>query len=184
MSLTLLSLIVSYLLSIDKKLGLNLPHVQLCSILLYLNDISYCLFDFVEIDQTGDAQYERRNEMVALYSMCDLHLSVSSEESFGLTLVESMACGTPVAAYRTAGSEETVSEGVNGCLVEEGDSEAMLELIKRLVGEPDRWDPVIIRNSVEEKFSVEKQAEKYMHVYETILQESRSFAEQGEKNKA
>jgi glycosyltransferase involved in cell wall biosynthesis len=58
-------------------------------------------------------------------------------EDFGMTIVEAMACGTPVVAYADGGATESVIPGVSGVLVEAQSPEAFAEAIRRL---PNRWD--------------------------------------------
>lgn len=100
------------------------------------------------------------------------------EEPFGLTIIESMACGTPVIAYNRGSVSELVRDGVTGFVIEPEDSaneskwtikkkgiEGLVEAIKR-IGEIDR---VACRKHVEENFTVEKMIENYEKVYKKIL---------------
>jgi len=52
-------------------------------------------------------------------------------EDFGLTTVESIACGTPVIGYNQGGTAEIVQDGLNGLLFEEQSVEGLVEAIKR-----------------------------------------------------
>jgi glycosyltransferase involved in cell wall biosynthesis len=73
-------------------------------------------------------------ELAALYSAADALLLPSDDEGFGLTAVEALACGTPVAAF-AAGSLPELLEGRRGAeLVEVGDFEALLAAAERLTG--------------------------------------------------
>ena len=80
-------------------------------------------------------------------------VSASRYESFGITMIEALACGTPVIATRTAGGRQTVRDGENGYLVEIGSAEALATAIGRLIAEPQRFDsqqlraPVVAQNS-------------------------------------
>ncbi len=57
-----------------------------------------------------------------LYAACDVWLCGSSAEGFHLPPLEAMACRTPVVSTRVGGPEDIIDEGVNGRLVEVGDS--------------------------------------------------------------
>jgi glycosyltransferase involved in cell wall biosynthesis len=91
-----------------------------------------------------------------------LHL-IGFDEPFGLSVVEAMACGTPVIAYNRGSMPELIEHGVNGFLVETLD-EAIAAIDR--VGEIDR---AACRARVAERFSVEAMAEKYHALYRSIL---------------
>ena len=85
------------------------------------------------------------------------------DEPFGLSVVESMACGTPVIAYDRGSMPELITDGVNGFLVR-GPEEAV-EAVKKLSG----IERAACRNVVEERFTVERMVEDYLAAYRTIL---------------
>jgi glycosyltransferase involved in cell wall biosynthesis len=91
-----------------------------------------------------------------------LHL-IGFDEPFGLSVVEAMACGTPVIAYNRGSMPELIEHGVNGFLVDTLD-EAVAAIDR--VGEIDRAD---CRRIVAERFSVEAMAERYHALYTSIL---------------
>ena len=91
-----------------------------------------------------------------------LHL-VNFDEPFGLSVIEAMACGTPVIAMRRGSMPELIEHGVNGFLVDS--AEEALSAIER-VGEIDR---AACRRTVVERFSVERMAEEYLTLYRRIL---------------
>ena len=53
------------------------------------------------------------------------------EEDFGITVVESMASGRPVIAYRSGGATETIIEGKTGLFFDKQDPESLVEVIKK-----------------------------------------------------
>lgn len=91
-----------------------------------------------------------------------LHL-INFEEPFGLSVVEAMACGTPVIATRRGSMPEIVEHGRTGFLVE-GPEDAAAAVGR--VSEIDRRTP---REAVARRFSVERMAEDYVRLYERIL---------------
>ncbi|WP_288413347.1 glycosyltransferase family 4 protein [uncultured Sphingomonas sp.] len=91
-----------------------------------------------------------------------LHL-IGFDEPFGLSVIEAMACGTPVIAYNRGSMPELIDHGVNGFLVDTLD-EAIAAIDR--VAEIDRAD---CRRIVAERFSVEAMAERYHALYTSIL---------------
>ncbi|MDP3674545.1 MAG: glycosyltransferase family 4 protein [Novosphingobium sp.] len=91
-----------------------------------------------------------------------LHL-VNFDEPFGLSVVEAMACGTPVIANRRGSMPEIIQHGVNGFLVDDADE--ALAVVER-VGEIDRRE---VRRSVERRFNVDRMADDYVALYHSIL---------------
>lgn len=91
-----------------------------------------------------------------------LHL-IGFDEPFGLSVVEAMACGTPVIAYRRGSMPELIEHGVTGFLVDS--FEEAVEAIDRL-GEIDR---TACRRAVERRFTVDRMADEYLALYQRIL---------------
>jgi len=91
-----------------------------------------------------------------------LHL-VNFDEPFGLSVVEAMACGTPVIASRRGSMPEIIENGVNGFLVDSADE--ALAAVER-IGELDRRK---VRQSVERRFHVDRMADDYIALYRSIL---------------
>jgi len=84
-------------------------------------------------------------------------------EPFGLVMIEAMACGTPVIAWRCGSVPEVIDEGVTGFVVE--DEDAAAAAIAR-IGELDR---ARIRHVFERRFSAEVMARHYVELYEQLL---------------
>ncbi len=91
-----------------------------------------------------------------------LHL-IGFDEPFGLSVVEAMACGTPVIAFDRGSMRELIEDGVTGFLVNTGD-EAVAAIGR--IGEIDR---AACRGRVAERFTVERMADRYLNLYRTIL---------------
>jgi len=91
-----------------------------------------------------------------------LHL-INFDEPFGFSVVESMACGTPVIASPRGSMPEIVSDGINGFLVETpGDATGAVEALGGL----DRRQ---VRDSVENRFTVERMVDRYLRVYRQLV---------------
>ncbi len=72
----------------------------------------------------------------AYYSAADCFVLASSEESFGIVLVEALLYGLPVVASETWGAREVLGRGVPRLLFPAGDDTALAGLIRRLYAEP------------------------------------------------
>ena len=83
-------------------------------------------------------------------------------EPFGLVLVESMACGTPVVALNRGAVPEIVVDGKTGFVVDSVD--AMIETVSRI----DSIDPSDCRKHVQNHFSITSMAYKYSELYHQI----------------
>lgn len=92
-----------------------------------------------------------------------LHL-VDFEEPFGLSVIEAMACGTPVIATRRGSMPELIEDGVTGFLVDSVE-EAVAAVAR--IDEIDRAAP---RRAVLERFTVDRMADAYLALYRKILE--------------
>jgi glycosyltransferase involved in cell wall biosynthesis len=55
-------------------------------------------------------------DLAYYYNLADVFVFPSQWETFGIVMIEAMACGTPVAAYPCQGPEDVIDEGVTGCM--------------------------------------------------------------------
>jgi glycosyltransferase involved in cell wall biosynthesis len=90
---------------------------------------------------------------------------IEFDEPFGLSVIESMACGTPVIAFDRGSMPELIENGQNGFLVSNVNEAAAS--VARL----HEIDRATCRRHVERRFTVERMIDKYVHVYEQIIQE-------------
>jgi glycosyltransferase involved in cell wall biosynthesis len=84
-------------------------------------------------------------------------------EPFGLSVVEAMACGTPVIAYRKGSMPEVIDEGVTGRLVDDVD-----EAVAAVAGVPG-IDRVRCAARARERFSAERMVDDYLAIYRKIV---------------
>ena len=91
-----------------------------------------------------------------------LHL-INFDEPFGLSVIEAMACGTPVIAIDRGSMPELIDHGVTGFLVNSVDE--AIAAVSRL----PEIDRAACRAAVAERFSVERMADRYIALYETII---------------
>jgi glycosyltransferase involved in cell wall biosynthesis len=77
-----------------------------------------------------------RRDLARLFAAADVVVSASLMETYGLTLVEAMASGTPVVAFRVGGIPEAAPDGQGAILCEPGDGAALIEAITKLRNSP------------------------------------------------
>jgi glycosyltransferase involved in cell wall biosynthesis len=115
----------------------------------------------------GNISYEGMvsiRRMLGIYkNAAALLFPIKWEEPFGLTMIEAMACGTPVIAFNRGSVKEIVVDGRTGFIVD--DLNGMIRAIKKI----NSIDRMECRRHVEENFSLKKMADKYEKVYEKIL---------------
>ena len=58
-------------------------------------------------------------DLAKYYAMADVFVFPSRWETFGIVMIEAMACGTPVAAFPCQGPEDVIDEGITGCMNDE-----------------------------------------------------------------
>jgi glycosyltransferase involved in cell wall biosynthesis len=87
-------------------------------------------------------------------------------ESFGLVLIEALACGTPVVTYHHGSFPELISHETTGFLCR--DEHEMAQAARR-VGEIDRRR---CRKAFDERFTAERMAKEYVQLYERMVQEA------------
>ena len=91
-------------------------------------------------------------------------------EPFGLVLIEALACGTPVLAYRRGSIPEVIEHGVTGFV-----SETLGEMVSAVerLGEIDRQR---CRASFEQRFTADRMARDYVALYERIIEDRLAVA--------
>jgi len=89
-------------------------------------------------------------------------------EPFGLTMIEAMACGTPVIAFDKGSVREIIKDGETGFIVK--NMREMVQAIKKI----DQIDREKCRKWVEEKFTVEKMVQGYEKIFYRILARQKS----------
>jgi glycosyltransferase involved in cell wall biosynthesis len=84
-------------------------------------------------------------------------------EPFGLVMIEAMACGTPVIAFRSGSVPEVVEDGVSGFVVETVDQAA------GVVAMAASLDRANVRTAFENRFTIERVAHDYLQMYHQLV---------------
>ncbi|NER08083.1 MAG: glycosyltransferase family 4 protein [Okeania sp. SIO3C4] len=124
---------------------------------------------FFEIEQVGKVP---RNKLAEVYSRADVFVVPSLYEAFGLTAIEAMACETPVVAFDTGGIPDSVVPFKTGLLAERAN---VRDLAKKIIWmieheEERRQMGMNARTHVLENFTLQQQVDKYMELYNKVLQ--------------
>ena len=109
----------------------------------------------------GSAGPVQRNQLLG--KACALLHPINFNEPFGLSVIESMACGTPVIAFDRGSMPELIENGKSGFLVNNVDE--AIETVARI----KEIDRAYCRRHVERHFTVDRMIDEYIKVYEMIL---------------
>lgn len=113
----------------------------------------------------------KQERVQELLSIADIKLLLSEKESFGLVLLEAMACGVPCIGTNVGGIPEVIEDGVDGYIVEVEDIEQVKEKALQLLKDSDlinRFEKNAIQ-AVSDKFSADKIVGQYEKLYEQVL---------------
>ena len=120
--------------------------------------------DDTAVQYVGSVGPSRRDTLLGgAYAL--LH-PINFAEPFGLSVVEAMACGTPVIAFNKGSMPEVVIDGETGFLVKTVDE--AVEAVARIPG----LERAACRSHVEAHFSVDRMVERYLTVYRDVLERS------------
>ncbi len=97
-----------------------------------------------------------------------LLMPIDWPEPFGLVMIESMACGTPVIAFNRGSVPEIVEDGVSGYIVE--DERRAMSAVDRL----SKLSRTTVRQRFETRFSARRMAQDYLTIYRSLAGEERS----------
>jgi N-acetyl-alpha-D-glucosaminyl L-malate synthase BshA len=111
-----------------------------------------------------------QEEVLPLFSIADLFLLPSAQESFGLAALEAMACKVPVVASRVGGLPEVIEHGVSGFLHPPEALDEMAESGVRVLTDPALHNRIgaAARRRVRDHFSVENIVPMYEACYQGI----------------
>jgi glycosyltransferase involved in cell wall biosynthesis len=116
-----------------------------------------------DVCYVGSADPEKRNKLLG-NAFALLH-PINFAEPFGLSVVESFACGTPVVAFDKGSMSEIILDGKNGFLV--STIEEAVSAVKNIT----QINRLFCRKDAEERFTSQRMVHDYIEVYQTILKE-------------
>jgi glycosyltransferase involved in cell wall biosynthesis len=105
------------------------------------------------------------------YCAADVYVHAAHQDTFPNTILEALACGTPVVATAVGGIPEQIRDGVTGLLTPAGDPESLARSIVRLIQDQDLRTRMS-HNAAEyarKYFNIERQADDYLKWYYQVL---------------
>jgi len=112
--------------------------------------------------------------LALMYAAADLFVAPSIQENLPYTVMEAMACGTPCVAFNQGGMPDLVEHGRTGYLARAFEIDDLTEGISWVLDDADRLKRLSIqaRQKVEDEFSLERVARRYMELYTTLAERS------------
>lgn len=150
----------------DNTYKLVLPDYEENQLMQVLNDMGHPEIR-EDILVTG---YVPNSDMPALLNLCSMFLYPSLRESFGLPILEAMACGAPVITSNTSSMPEVAGDAA--LLVDPSDPVALAGAIERVLSEEDLKRNLRVRGLERAAlFSWKSMAEQYLQLYREMLSE-------------
>lgn len=111
-------------------------------------------------------------KLVQLYSMADVFVQPSLEETFGKVTAEALSCGTPAVCFDSTANPELVGSGC-GASVPVGDIDAMLSEIRKILNNGKNSYSETCRNFSEDNFDMKKCLKQYYELFKRLNVEVR-----------
>ena len=119
------------------------------------------LFALPHVEYIGEINDSQKTEFLG--NAAGLLFPIAWSEPFGLSMIEAMACGTPVIAMRNGSVPEVVDEGVTGFIVD--NEEEAVAAVRRL----SELNRDTVRRTFEARFSARRMAEDYLEIYSGLI---------------
>ncbi len=144
-----------------KQVGMPLVIAGIIQDQNYYNRYVAPYLDNDQVRYIGPVGSEGKGELLGK-ARALLHL-INFDEPFGLSVAESMACGTPVIAFKRGSMPELIRDGITGYLVEN------LDQACASVSRIDHLKRENCRRHVEDNFTIDLMVDRYIKVYEKII---------------
>ena len=116
----------------------------------------------------GIERTQNQDELAEYYSMAAVTLNLSYQETFGMTTVESMACGTPAIVYNKTASPELVSPET-GIVVEAKNIEGIIKAILEIKSNGKEFYSENCRRRVLDNFDKNDRFSDYVDLYDSLI---------------
>ena len=121
------------------------------------------------IEYVGRADLAAKNELLG--NSLAMLFPIQWDEPFGLVMIEAMACGTPVLAFRGGSVPEVIAEGISGYICRSTDD--MVDRLSDLRLPPER-----VRVYAEQHFSLDRMVDGYIELYRSLITGAESAPEE------
>lgn len=111
---------------------------------------------------------ESIEELADLYSMADVVLNLSDEESFGLTTAEGFACGTPSIVYNCTASPELITPET-GMIIEKSDLNSLINAIQRIISTGKQFYAENCRKRAIDCYDKNNNYKQYLSLYKELI---------------
>jgi glycosyltransferase involved in cell wall biosynthesis len=129
----------------------------------YFREHIASLFNLPGVEYIGEIDERSKSEFLGEANA--LLFPIDWPEPFGLSMIEAMACGTPVLAFRCGSVPEIIDPGVTGLIVD-----SMDEAI-RVMPQVLALDRRAVRQKFEQRFSASRMAKDYVQVYRSLIKQ-------------
>jgi glycosyltransferase involved in cell wall biosynthesis len=144
--------------------------------------IIVCLGEKGETERIGRAEarfigYQQEPAIVAqYYRAADIYVHAARADTFPNTVLEALACGSPVVATGVGGIPEQIDDGVTGFVTNRGDAAHMATRIEQLLSDDDLRKRMGVQaaQSVHNRFGLRRHVKNYLDWYNEILEDSQS----------
>jgi glycosyltransferase involved in cell wall biosynthesis len=130
----------------------------------YFQETIAPLLDGPDVEFVGEINEQNKNQFLG--NALGLLFPIDWPEPFGLVMIEAMACGTPVLAFRCGSVPEVIDEGVSGMIVQ-SITEAVAAIPRLL-----KMDRRVVRKRFEERFSADRMANDYVNLYQKLMHDT------------
>jgi glycosyltransferase involved in cell wall biosynthesis len=106
-----------------------------------------------------------------MYGAMDVFVAPSTDDNLPNTVMEALACGTPCAAFQIGGMSDMIEHQRNGYLAQPYQVEDLVKGITWIIEDRERHQKLRdrARQKVEQEFTLEIQARRYLTLYEELL---------------
>ena len=136
----------------------------ICMVGLSKKQMSRLPSNIIGISRTANVE-----EMVRVYNRADVVLSLSYAESFGLSIAEAMACGTPAVVYDNTALPELISPGT-GRVVRTGDVDGVVNAVVDLLSKDEQETSRMCRERAVQQYNKEDTYKKYFQLYLDLME--------------
>lgn len=114
-----------------------------------------------------------KSKMVEIYNAADVYVSPTLQDNLPNTIMESLACGTPVVAFKTGGVPEMITDELEGKLVEQEDSKGLGNAILWVLEDDVRYSVLSknARSKILREYSYPTISKRYADLFQSLLDE-------------